>query len=170
MTTGVDVEVLEILVIGLPGSGKTSLMKTISQHTFYENDDPADWHLGELAVDTNLHVQFMEPPAVSGFDFIYLRDIIVNMDVPAFMVVMDSTASEFFGETIGILQTVIAHHPTTPCVLVANKQDQPDAWSPDDIRMGLGIPDTIAVLPCTASQTASVKEVVLQTLYHIYGE
>lgn len=170
MSAGVDVEVVEILVIGLPGSGKTSLMKTISQHTFYENDDPADWHLGELEVDANLHIHFMEPPAVSGFDFIYLRDIIANMEVPAYMVVMDSTASEFFGETIGILQTVVAYHPTIPCVLVANKQDQPNAWSPEDIRMGLGIPDAIAVLPCIASQTESVKEVVLQSLYHIFGE
>lgn len=169
MSTGVDTVIVEILVTGLPSSGKSSLMRTISNRTGFHNNDPAEWHSGYLNVEDGLDVHFIEPPASPNFDFIWLRDLIAQTDVPGFIVVCDSTRPEFFGETVGILQTIRAYHPDTPCVLVANKQDHTHAWGAEDIRIGLGIPNDILVVPCVAHSVEPVKDVVLQLLYQILG-
>lgn len=169
MSTGVNTVIVEILVAGLPSSGKSSLMRTISQRTGFRNNDPKDWHSGYLTIDENLDVHFIEPPSSASFDFIWLRDLISQTDVPGFIVMCDSTRPEFFGETVGILQTIRYYYPETPCVLVANKQDHKEAWSAEDIRLGLGIPSDILVLPCVASDVETVKDVVLQLLYQIFA-
>ncbi len=166
MTAGVETEVIEILVTGLPQTGKTTFMRTISTHTAMGQDG---WHQGYLPVDEGLDVHFLEPPPTRDFDFMFLREIILEFDLPGYIVLCDSTKPELFGEMIGILQTVYAEHPDMPIVLVANKQDQPDAWTADDIRLGLGIPDEILVIPCIAQDVESVKETVLQLLYQILG-
>lgn len=161
---------VEILVTGLPSSGKSTLVHTISQQTGFKDDDPNGWRIGKLRIEDGLDVQFMEPPALAYFDFIELRETIAHADVHGFIVMCDSTLPEFFGETVGILQTIRAHHPDTPTVLVTNKQDAAHAWGADDIRLVLGIPEDILVLPCTANESKYVKEVVLRLLYRIFED
>jgi signal recognition particle receptor subunit beta len=75
---------------------------------------------------------------------------------------------EYFGEAISILQTIRAYHEDVPCVIAANKQDQPHAWSANDVRIGLGIPGDIPVVPCVANQFKSVRDVVIELLYKIF--
>lgn len=169
MPANTDVQIVEILVIGLPGTGKSTLMHTISQRTAFRGGNPADWQMGYLVLDESLHVRFLEPPQSSVFDFIYLRDVIAATEAPGIMIVCDSTEPDYFGENIAIMQTILAYQPDIPQMLVANKQDQDNAWTVEDIRMGLGIPDEILVEPCVASDIHQVKEVVLQLLYRIFG-
>ncbi|GAB4522931.1 MAG: hypothetical protein OHK0046_36180 [Anaerolineae bacterium] len=168
MSAGIEAITVEILVTGLPSSGKSTLMQTISHQTGYENDDPTSWHTGTLTVEEGLDVHFVEPPSLDHFDFIELRDLISDADVHGFIVMCDSTLPEFFGETLSILQMIRAYHPETPCVLVGNKQDEDHAWSAEDIRIGLGIPNDILVLPCVAMEQRSVKQIVLALLYKIF--
>jgi signal recognition particle receptor subunit beta len=52
-------------------------------------------------------------------------------------------------------------------VVAANKQDLPDAWSPDDLRIALKIDREIKVLSCVARDKESVKAVLLELLYSI---
>lgn len=166
--TQVDVTILEVIVIGLGGSGKTTLMRSISQKNEWSDPQQRGWHSGRLMVDDTLMLNFLEPPANRSFDFLWMRELIGSVDVPGYIVVFDATAPEYFGEAISILQTIRAYHEETPCVVAVNKQDHPDAWSANDVRIGLGIPNDIPVLPCIAHRPDSVREVVLQLLYRIF--
>lgn len=164
---GTGVETIEILIVGSPATGKTSFVQTICEGNCHH--DAEGWQLGNLPVDDSLLVKFVEPPSIDEFDFLWLRDLIDQADVPGFIVMCDSTKPESFGEAIGLLESIRAFHPDTPCVLAANKQDIPGAWGTEDIRVGLGIPDHILVTPCIAHNRQIAKEVVLQLLYQIMG-
>lgn len=158
-------QVVEIIVIGLNGSGKSSLLKSISQQTTAEND----WFIGRLAVDENLYVHFLEPPLGPQFDYLMIRDVIAQNDVEGFIVVMDSTQPARFGESVSILQTVRACHADTPVVVACTRPDGPDAWAAADIQLALGIEQHVPVLPVIATDFNSVREAVLQLLYKVFG-
>jgi len=51
--------------------------------------------------------------------------------------------------------------------VAANKQDKPNAWSPDELRLALRLPPQVKVMPCVASDRESVKHVLLELLYVI---
>ena len=68
-----------------------------------------------------------------------------------------------------ILDTFRAYAPT-PYVVAANKQDHPDAWEPDDLRIALRIEENVKLLPCVATDKESVKTVLLELLYSILEE
>ena len=104
------------------------------------------------------------------FDFIAMRELITSADATAYIVLIDSTDPDKFGEALSILQTIRVYHPDTPVIVAANKQDIPAAWSADDIRIGLGIPDEIPVIPCASTNSSMVKDAVLRLLYLIFGE
>lgn len=166
--TPADTTVLDILVMGLGGSGKTTLMQTISQRTQWRKNNT--WHIGEVVVDERLTLSFLEPPAHRSFDFLWMRDLIAQSEVTGYIVVFDCTMPEYFGEAVSILHTIRAYHEDTACVVAANKQDHAHAWGAEDIRIGLGIPTNIPVLPCIASSLPMVREVVLQLLYRIFDD
>jgi hypothetical protein len=58
-------------------------------------------------------------------------------------------------------------YAATPYVVAANKQDRPDAWSPEDLRIALKIDPKVKVLPCVATDKEKVKAVLLELLYSI---
>lgn len=61
------------------------------------------------------------------------------------------------------MQHVLAVTKSThkPCVVAANFQDQPQALSPEEIRLLLAIPADVPVLPCIATDKNSVCRVLL---------
>jgi hypothetical protein len=67
------------------------------------------------------------------------------------------------------LETFRAYAPT-PYIVAANKQDLPDAWELDDIRLALRLDPKIKILACTAKKKSSVKTVLLELLYSILEE
>lgn len=166
MDTGIDVDVIEVLVTGIPSSGKSSFLQTLNPNLVTENG----WQLVNIAVDSDLHMRFAEPPARNDFDYLWLRDVIAAAEVDGFVIVCDSTRPELFGEMIGVLQTVLSIHEYTACVVVANKQDAPQAWSAEDIRFALNIPLDIPVLPCVAPDIEYVRDAVIELLYQILQE
>jgi signal recognition particle receptor subunit beta len=82
------------------------------------------------------------------------------------VILVDSTRPETFRETNRIIDFFISYRDT-PYVIAANKQDKPNAWSPDELRLALRLPAQIKVLPCVASDRESVKNVLLELLYVI---
>ena len=82
---------------------------------------------------------------------------------------VDSTKPETFREAKAILETFRAYAPT-PYVVAANKQDLPDAWPAEDLRVALRIDDHVKLLPCEARKKESVKSVLLELLYAILEE
>jgi len=162
----VGAEVVEILVVGLPHSGKSQLLDTLNPN----HEEEQGWRLTWIQIEDNLQARFVEPPSQTAFDFIWTREVIAGADIDGCIVMCDSSRIETFGETVSILETVRAFHPGLPLVMAANKQDHQQAWSANDLRLALGIPDDIRVVSCTASNIDTVREVVLQLLYDVLGE
>jgi hypothetical protein len=81
-------------------------------------------------------------------------------------VLVDSVRPETFREAKHILE-VFRGYATTPYVVAANKQDMPDAWTPEDLRIALKISKDVKVLSCIARDKESVKNVILELLYSI---
>ena len=163
-----SIQVLKIIVIGLPDTGKTTFVKTISQSTVWDGIESQGWLSGQLTVDENLLVYFLEPPEMKHFDFMWLRELIAETEADGFVVLMDSAQPDHFGGAVSIIQTIRANHPGVPIVTATTRQDDPHAWSSEDIRMGLRFPNEIPVLPCICSKPKMVKEIVLQLLYKIF--
>jgi hypothetical protein len=158
-------QLVEFIVLGLPQAGKTTFIRTISPQIKWQDNQTNNWLFGLLPVDENLKIHFMEPPATTEFDFMWTREIIAESEADGYIVVMNSADPQRFGEAIYILQTIRAYHPELPIVIAANFQDVPNAWSADDIRIGLGIPDDMPVINCIATRANSVKQPVLELLY-----
>lgn len=163
-------QIVKFLVLGLPQSGKSTFIKTISPQIKWQDNQENNWLHGLVPVDEGLKVHFMEPPALPDFDFLWIQELISEADVDGFIILMDSTDAERFGQVVYILQTVMAYHAALPMVLVANFQDQPNAWTAHDVRLGLGLPEELPVMNCVARQVRLVKQPVLELLYRVMQE
>jgi signal recognition particle receptor subunit beta len=165
---GTQTELLNVAVIGLFDAGKTTFINTISQRTAARGSGDNQWHYGQVDVDDHLTLQFMEPPSAERFDFIWLRDLIEQMEVNGYIVMVDSTKPETFGEFISVLYTIRAHNAELPVVVAANKQNHYRAWSTNDLKVMLRINDDIPIMPCIATDFEVVKNVVVRLLYTIF--
>lgn len=166
----VKTDILNIAIIGLFGAGKTTFVKTISQRTAERGEGMARWFYGKVNVDETLVLQFTEPPSAERFDFMWLRDLVEGLDAQGYIVIVDSTKPESFGEFISVLYTIRAQHANVPIVIAANKQNHYRAWSTNDLRVMLRISDDIPIMPCIASDFEVVKNVVLRLMYQIFDE
>lgn len=121
---------------------------------------------GRITVDDDLVLFLFGTPGQKRFDFMWE---ILSEGMLGFIVMIDSTRPETFKEARSILETFRAYAPT-PYLVAANKQDLPDAWEVDDIRLALRLDAAIKILPCTAKKKSSVKTILLELLYSILEE
>jgi signal recognition particle receptor subunit beta len=91
---------------------------------------------------------------------------ILSEGMLGFIVVVDSTRPETFREARSILDT-FRGYASTPYVVAANKQDQEDAWTPEDLRIALKVDSNVKLLSCIAQDRESVKNVLLELLYAV---
>jgi uncharacterized protein len=162
-------ELLNIAILGLFGAGKSTFINTMSQRTAQRGEGIAQWYYGQVDVDDALTLQFTEPPSAERFDFMWLRDLIEGMDAQGYIVLVDSTKPESFGEFISVLYTIRAYHADVPIIVAANKQNHYRAWSINDLRVMMRISEDIPVMPCIATDFEVVKNVVLRLMYTIFG-
>jgi uncharacterized protein len=54
--------------------------------------------------------------------------------------------------------------------VACNKQDVENAWTPEDIRYSLRLPDSVKILPCVAKDREQVRNILLELLYTILEE
>lgn len=92
-----------------------------------------------------------------------------KMQATGFVVMVDSSRPQTFGEFLSIVYTIRGFHADAPLVVAANRQDRPNAWSATDLQLGLGIRD-IAVMPCVAHDRNSVRDVVVELLHQILSQ
>lgn len=118
---------------------------------------------GRITVDDDLVLYLFGTPGQRRFDFMWE---ILSEGMLGFVVLVDSTKPETFREAKRILET-FQSYASTPFVVAANKQDQEDAWPPDDLRIILRLDEQVKVLPCVSLQKESVKNVLLELLYSI---
>jgi len=169
-------QTVKMVITGPLSSGKTEFIRSISEievvATERDITSPAEqvkdqttvaMDFGRITVDDDLVLYLFGTPGQRRFDFMWE---ILAEGMLGFVVMVDSSKPETFREAKSILETFRAYAPT-PYVVAANKQDHPDAWSPEDLRIALRIEEGVKLLPCVAKDKESVKNVLLELLYSI---
>ncbi|MGB0384789.1 MAG: GTP-binding protein [Ardenticatenaceae bacterium] len=169
-------QTVKMVITGPFDAGKTEFIQSISEidvvsterkisdytRTVKENTTVA-MDFGRITIDEDLVLYLFGTPGQKRFDFMWE---ILSEGMLGFVVMVDATKSETFPEAQEIIQ-IFRNYSSTPFVVAANKQDLPHAWEPEDLRVVLGLHESIKVLPCIANNKDSVKDVLLELLYSI---
>ena len=169
-------QTVKMVVTGPFSAGKTEFIQSVSEIDVVsterkissdaervKEDTTVAMDFGRITVDDDLVLYLFGTPGQRRFDFMWE---ILSEGMLGFVVLVDSVRPETFREAKHILE-VFRSYASTPYVVAANKQDLPDAWSPDDVRIALKIEKEIKVLGCVARDKETVKEVLLELLYSI---
>ncbi len=174
-------QTVKMVITGPYASGKTEFIRSISEidvvsteagvtkgtiEAEVKQETTVAMDFGRITVDDDLVLYLFGTPGQRRFDFMWE---ILAEGMLGFVVMVDSTKPETFREAKSILETFRAYAPT-PYVVAANKQDIPEAWPADDLRIALRIEDHVKLLPCVARDKESVKSVLLELLYAILEE
>ena len=173
-------QTVKMVITGPFSSGKTEFIRSISEievvstereittegEKRVKDNTTVAMDFGRITVDDDLVLYLFGTPGQRRFDFMWE---ILAEGMLGFVVMVDSAKPETFREAKSILETFRAYAPT-PYVVAANKQDHPDAWEVDDLRIALRIEQEVKVLPCVALDKESVKNVLLELLYSILEE
>lgn len=173
-------QTVKMVVTGPFSSGKTEFIRSISEIEVVSTDREISstaekeekeattvaMDFGRITVDDDLVLYLFGTPGQRRFDFMWE---ILAEGMLGFIVMLDSAKPETFREAKSILETFRAYAPT-PYVVAANKQDHPDAWAPEDLRIALRIEPDVKLLPCVAKEKDSVRDVLLELLYTILEE
>jgi uncharacterized protein len=175
-----SMQTVKMVITGPFSSGKTQFIASISEievvntekdissaaEREVKNATTVAMDFGRITIDEELMLYLFGTPGQRRFDFMWE---ILAEGMLGFVVLVDSTKPETFREAKSILETFRAYAPT-PHVVAANKQDHPDAWTPEDLRIALRIEGNVKLLPCVAKERESVKTVLLELLYSILEE
>jgi len=172
-------QTVKMVITGPFSSGKTEFIRSISEIEVVSTErdittaaeqvkdqTTVAMDFGRITVDDDLVLYLFGTPGQRRFDFMWE---ILAEGMLGFVVMVDSAKPETFREAKSILETFRAYAPT-PYVVAANKQDHPDAWAPEDLRIALRINEGVKLLPCVATDKESVKNVLLELLYSILEE
>ena len=169
-------QTVKMVITGPFSAGKTEFIQSVSEIDVVsterkissdaervKEDTTVAMDFGRITVDDDLVLYMFGTPGQRRFDFMWE---ILSEGMLGFVVLVDSVRPETFREAKHILE-VFRTYASTPYVVAANKQDLPDAWSPDDVRIALKIERGVKVLNCVARDKETVKEVLLELLYSI---
>jgi len=173
-------QTVKMVVTGPFSAGKTEFIQSVSEidvvsterkisgreERVVKESTTVAMDFGRITVDEDLVLYLFGTPGQKRFDFMWE---ILSEGMLGFIVLVDSTRPETFREARGILETFRAYAPT-PYVVAANKQDKKDAWEVEDMCHALRLGSKIKLLPCTATDRKSVKDILLELLYSILAE
>src|SRR5215468_529054 len=173
-------QTVKMVVTGPFSAGKTEFIQSVSEidvvaterkisnaaEREVKESTTVAMDFGRITVDDDLVLYLFGTPGQRRFDFMWE---ILAEGMLGFIVMVDSAKPETFREAKSILETFRAYAPT-PYVVAANKQDHPDAWDPEDLRIALRLESEVKLLPCIAKEKDSVRNVLLELLYTILEE
>ena len=146
----------KIIFSGPVGAGKTTALGSISDIKPFKTEETATdetanrkekttvaMDYGMLKLDSGERIHLYGTPGQDRFDFMWE---ILTEGMLGFVVLIDSVRPETFREAKHILE-IFRGYAETPYIVAANKQDLPDAWSPEDLRIALKIDKSVKVLP-----------------------
>lgn len=172
-------QTVKMVVTGPFNAGKTEFIRSVSEIDVVSTERKISsaaervkesttvaMDFGRITVDDDLVLYLFGTPGQKRFDFMWE---ILSEGMLGFIVMVDSTRPETFREARSILETFRAYAPT-PYIVAANKQDKPDAWDIDDMRLALRLDPKVKLMPCVATNKESVKNALLELLYSILAE
>jgi len=160
---GVHVYIPKIVVTGSYNAGKSTFVHAVSDAATSVD------HLGTtVALDhgrvtmDGLTADIFGTPGQARFDPILKM---IAGQALGVIVVVDSTKPDSFARAKEmLLQT---WRQGLPGIIAANKQDLPDALSPEEVHRLLDPPPRVKVVPCTGQDPASAKRVLQELLDQI---
>jgi len=162
-------QIAYLVVTGPLNSGKSTFIQTINGMGLSAGLDliapKPNLEMSQIAIPNDGVLQVVTTPESRRFD--YMWEILPY--ILGFIVMMDSATPETFFEARSVLEIFRWYSPAS-YVVAANKQDFSDAWSPDDLRIALRIPNDIPVVSCVATDKESVKNVLLALLTRVLEE
>ncbi|MBI3913776.1 MAG: ATP/GTP-binding protein [Chloroflexi bacterium] len=166
-------QTVKMVVTGPFNAGKTSFIGAVSEIPVVRterkiSDDTravkdsttVAMDFGRITVDQDLVLYLFGTPGQKRFDFMWE---ILSEGMLGFVVLVDSARPETFREARSILDT-FRGYSNTPFIVAANKQDDEDAWPPDDLRIAMSLDENVRVLPCVSGDKNSVKSILVQLL------
>ena len=151
----------KFLICGPHQAGKSAFMAFVAQHFQPQRDfpetgqEPAQTGLefGTTQVTPDLKYVFYSSPSPRRFDFLWG---IMAEDCSGYILIVDSTRPETFAEARYALEQLINYRPV-PFIVVANKQDLPNAFTPEMISQAFRLDTSANVIPCIARAKPSVQ-------------
>jgi hypothetical protein len=166
--------VYKVLVTGPFNAGKTVFTRTISdipivtterritdQFKSVKEQTTVAMDYGQFRLDDNLF-HIYGTPGQPRFEF--MRDIL-SREMDAFIVLVDSFDREGLVQAKRLIRS-FRRKSRVPYLVAANKQDLANALSAGAVARALELNQNIPVVPCVASDKASVRNVLreLRTL------
>jgi hypothetical protein len=173
-----QIKKIKVVIAGPFAAGKTRFINTVSeiktvttekriQHSGekqVKDYTTVAMDFGKIRIDDEHELYLFGTPGQFRFDFMWE---ILGEGALGIIVLVDSTDPTTFHEARKIINFFQSRFPV-PIVVGANKQDMPNAWSPEDVRIALDIDkgEGIPVIPVSSVDKESVKNALL-TLFEL---
>lgn len=177
-----QIKKIKIVVAGPFAAGKTQFINTVSEIKTVKTEKKITaqtekgvkeqttvaMDFGKIRIDDEHELYLFGTPGQSRFDFMWE---ILGQGALGIIILVDSTDPSTFHEARKIINYFQSRFPV-PMVVAANKQDLPNAWSPEDVAVALDITeeDEIPVIGISAINKEDVKRALLTLLEVIRKE
>ena len=173
---GGNAQAVKIVVTGPFAAGKTTLIRTISEITVLSTEkDITDetksrksettvaMDFGRITIDHDLILYLFGTPGQDRFDFMWE---ILGEGMLGYVLLLDANRQESLDEAIGIL-AAFRKMARVPFVVGLNRAEALDPEVEERVRSALELDSSVPVVPCDATDRASVKNVLLALLYAV---
>jgi uncharacterized protein len=171
---------VKIVVTGPFGAGKTTLIRTISEITVLstERELSSDaeaavrpgkaqttvaMDFGRIGIDSDLVLYLFGTPGQDRFEFMWE---VLGEGMLGYVLLVDSARPESVQEAMTIL-AAFRRMASVPFVVAVNRTDALDPEAQARIRTQLELDPEVPVVPCDATDRASVKGVLLALLHAV---